>query len=430
MPFLIPPSPRIRRLLRLAAWNALFIIIGLALLALGGEAYFRLTKPFMDRVVPQEFVPGVGVLFRPNAEVRITNRLDYWTVSRSNSLGFLDREPPPVPLSGCPVVVIGDSFVEAGELPIADKAHRRLEEMAAVQLPQLNLTTAAFGRGNTGQVAQLAWYDHYARHLRPRLLVLVFVDNDLWNNHPVLRGVYTGREPQHLPSVSVARRPDGTLALRPPDPEYRKFNLPSPPRPPPSWADRALNEAGRISWFAQWLQRKKRNLFPSHYFITAAKSRAAMLSQRPQYASILEDAAGLSWEMEQDLAEQFARGRLSPIYAEALEYTAFALAQFRERAARDGAGLVLLASHNLKVAGTTDLFDRIQEMAAAQGIPVIDQSDYIRRQGAGLADAQWRHDFHWNAQGHQWAAEALLEWIRENQEVCGPQPAAAGPPFE
>ena len=407
----------------MAAWNALFIIAGLALIVLGGEAYFRVTKPFMDRSYSEEFVPGVGVLFTPNTEVRATNRLDYWTVSRSNSWGFLDREPPTAgPAAGCPIAIIGDSFVEAWEVSMADKLQVRLEQMAAAELPHLNLTAAAFGRGLSGQLEQLPWYDHYARRIGPKLLVLVFVSNDVSDNHPVLRGIVEGHDPAALPDFSVAKHPDGTLAQRPPDPEYRKFRLPKPPRPPRSWADRALIEAGRISYFARWLRSKKGNLFPSDYRITTASERAAVLSQRPQYASILEDAAGLSWDSDQDLADQLARGELSPIYAEALEYTAFALAQFRERTDRDGAKLVILASHNLKVDGNTGVFDWLRETAAAQGIPVIDQSDYIRRQGAKLQDAQWRHDAHWNQQGHQWAAEALLEYIRENQQVCRPPP--------
>ena len=427
MPFLIPPSSRIRRLLRLAAWNALFITVGLALLALGGEAYFRVTKPFMEQVYPREFVPGVGVLVSPNLEVQSTNRLDFWTVSRANSLGFLDREPPPGPAAGCPVAIIGDSFIEAREVPIADKVQVRLEEMAAAQLPHLNLTVSAYGRASTSQVVQLPWYDHYVRELRPRLVALVFIGNDVWNNHPVLHNLFTGQDPQHSQTFSVARRPDGTLELRPPDPEYWKFNLPTPPRSQYlSWADRTLRQAGKISWFARWLSAKKKSLFPPELYVLDHQANRELLSRRPQYAAILDDAR-LTAYADKDLAEQLADGDLSPIYAEALEYTDFALAQFRERADRDGAELVILASHNLKVDGNTGVFDWLRETAAAQGIPFIDQSDYIRRQGAALQDAQFRHDVHWNQQGHQWAAEALLEWIRENQQVCRPEPAA-GPP--
>ena len=421
-----PPRRKLRRLLRLAAWNALFITIGLALVALGGEAYFRVTKPFMVQFYPQEFVPGVGILFTPHRDAQVTNRLDYWNVARVNSWGFLDREPSGAVSTGCPIAIIGDSFVEAGEVPIADKLQVRIEEMAAAQLPHLNLTASAFGKGNTGQIEQLPHYDYYARRLRPRLLVLVFVNNDVWNNHPVLRAVYSGRDPQHLPTVSVMRRPDGTLALRPPDPDYWRFNLPAPPRPPLSWADRALNAAGKISWFARWLKAKKAAVFPAGTSDAAAGAQAEQLSKRPQYAPIL---GALPLLPRKDLAEQLAGGNLSPIYAEALEYTAFALRQFRERADRDGAALVILATHTVKETGTP-LFDWLGETAAAQGIPVVDQADYILRQGGRPAEAHWRHNKHWTPQGHQWAAEALLEWLQENQEICGPEPAAAAPPFK
>ena len=64
------------------------------------------------------------------------------------------------------------------------------------------------------------------------------------------------------------------------------------------------------------------------------------------------------------------------------------------------------------------MFERMSEMAATLGIPVIDQADYILRQGSALTDARWPHDWHWNPAGHQWAAEALLEYIEQRPEVC------------
>ena len=60
----------------------------------------------------------------------------------------------------------------------------------------------------------------------------------------------------------------------------------------------------------------------------------------------------------------------------------------------------------------------MNELAAERRIPVIDQGDVIYRQGADLRDAEWAHDSHWNPAGHQWAAEALLEYLKRNQDVC------------
>ena len=108
-----------------------------------------------------------------------------------------------------------------------------------------------------------------------------------------------------------------------------------------------------------------------------------------------------------------------PVIEEAWDYTTFAIGQFRERAERDGARLVILASHRLEHRyAEGGMLDRLVEVAAAFGIPVIDQADYILRQGGRLEDAQWRHDGHWSVAGHRWAAGALLEWLKGNQETC------------
>ena len=83
------------------------------------------------------------------------------------------------------------------------------------------------------------------------------------------------------------------------------------------------------------------------------------------------------------------------MYEEVLAFTAFGLDQFKERAERDGAALAILATHRISRFGGGALA-RMSEMAAERGIPVIDQGDYIHRQGAELRDANWMHDAHWN----------------------------------
>ena len=409
-------SSRFRRGLRLAGWNALLLVLGAALIAMAGEAYFRLTTPFMISSMPWEFVPNVGRLRPPNTEIRSTNLLDFWTVSRTNSLGFLDREPPSPEHAAatCHISMIGDSFVEAREVPIHDKFQVRLEELAADELPHLNVTTSAFGIANTGQVQQLPFYDEYARLLHPKLLVLVFVYNDFLDNTPLLRGWrFRRRGRKNFLEPMVRRRSDGKLELawsRPRDRDQLSF--PSSPRPQASWAARAMNELAARSWLAFWLRAEKRALFPSvdPVFIRAVEA----LRRQPGYAALLE-----GWRPTgiHAMILVFARRDLPPFFEDALQYTRFALEQFRQRADRDGAKLVILASHTLTFYGSR-LFERLSEMAATLGIPVIDQADYILRQGAKLGDARWRHDYHWNLAGHRWAAEALLEYLDEHPAIC------------
>ena len=442
------PDPRKRQdgrgyriggiVLRMLGWNALLLAAGVALAALAGEVYLRLTMPFMASFLSLELVPNVGYLRPPNTEIRYTNNLDFWTVSRINSLGFLDREPPSPERAKatCHISMIGDSFVEALEVPMEDKLQVRLEELAADRLPHLNVTTSAFGLSNTAQVHQLPFYDEYARRLHPKLLVLVFVDNDFDDNTPVLRTWRLGTRFEPI----VRKRSDGELELAW---SILQDRLPRGSLPLIARAARTGRKVMAHSWLALWLLSK--NMFPRIYDYTGDNALFSgvyagvrydilePLRRQPGFPEAFEFEGGRRITLRDMRAlTMFHRRDLPPFFDDALQYTRFALEQFKQRADRDGVELVILATHTLKldirmpspervdeiVITRGVAFRRVSEMAATLDIPVIDQSHYILRQDADLTDAQWPHDYHWNPAGHQWAAEALLEYIEQRPEVC------------
>ena len=425
-----PPLPprKFRRALRLVGWNVLFLVAGLALIAVVGEMYFRLRAPFLESGAIYAWSPTIGRISTPNAEARWTNRLDFWTESRTNSLGFLDREPIGLEraAASCHIAMIGDSYVEARQVPIADKFHVRLEELAAEELRHLDITTSAFGIMDTGQVNQLAYYDEFAQALRPALLVLVFVDNDFVNNTPILDGLQRGRDPARLPDVSATRGADGTITLRPPHPPSAESRLATMASTSPPWYTRVTDRLSDMSPFAKWLEIKTEAWFradPDPELI----AWVALLSRRsPRYAALLD---GWRPTTRRDIPEPFLYAQdLPPVYEDALDFTGFALDQFRERAARDGAALVILTSNYMGTRGDLG-FDRLTALAEARGIPVIDYNNYVLRQGAEpRRDTRWEHDNHWNIAGHRWAAEALLEYLKQNQEICTRRKSPPSPP--
>ncbi len=65
------------------------------------------------------------------------------------------------------------------------------------------------------------------------------------------------------------------------------------------------------------------------------------------------------------------------------------------------------------------LFDLVDAPQSPRSIPVIDQLGCTARQSGRIEDAHWAHDCHWSAAGHQWAAEALTEWLEPHPEACG-----------
>ena len=419
-----PPAANAGSVLRIVGWNAALVLVGLALIAIAGEAWLRATTPFIEPARPSRFVPGVGVLLQPDAEIRHTNDLDYWTVSRTNSLGFPDREPlaPERAAASCHVAVIGDSVVAGLETPLAGRVQVRLEALAARELPELDVTVSAFGRHETAQANQLPFYDEYARRLRPNLVVLVFFTNDFDGNHPALLALREGWDPNRLPYAFPVRADDGGVELRPPDPDYAADTLPwfahrglgEPSQG--GWRESALRGITERSLFARWLNAKRRALFPGAEPVARPPmaARAEALSRRPGQAGLTD-----GWEPTTNTAMRslLLSEDPPPVFAEAREFTAWALAEFQRRADRDGASLVVLSA-----SGVGDPDSRksviLRDMTDELGIAVVSHHDWIVRSGGRAGDAHWPHDFHWSPQGHRWAAEAILDWLRRHPEVC------------
>ena len=395
---------RTRRVLLLIGWNAAFTVMGLTLVVVVGEIYFRVKMPFTGGSVSWYFDPEMGLTRTPNSEMIYTNNLDYWIISRTNSLGFLDREPQPITASdGCHIVVIGDSFVDAREVDISDKLQVKLEELAAQTLPHLNVTTSAFGREGTGQINQLPHYDKYARVMDPKLLVLVFHPNDFWDNSPSLSAMTNGQHPEHSPFVTALKNEDGTLELRPPDRWH--FGMRGL-RVSTSW----LRKVAEVSHFAEWIEAKISSPSkPDPWFIGLRE----LLKELPAYETL-----PLEWWPNNlnEAMDVYNKDNLPLFYEENLVFTEFGLDEFKRRADRDDVALVILSTHFI---GEGDLaFDRLKAMAEARGIPVVSQLDYIIRSGGRVEDAHFRHDDHWSITGHRWAAEALLQYLAQNQRIC------------
>ena len=421
------PHRILRRWRRLAGRVFLFII-GITLACAALEIYLRFQWPFLNAEYLSHFHPQAGIIRQPHSKIRWTNPYsEFFVEEKVNRLGFLDREPIRSEQrgDGCHITIIGDSFVEARQVAIADKFHVRLERLAAKELPDLNITTSAFGIGNTGQINQLPYWDEFARPLKPCVLVLVFVVNDFANNHPVLQALDSrGLDPDHNPFTTVVdRSEEGGLDLRSPD---RKFIEERLPRLSMSWIRRVRIYSSQRSYLAKWLHSKLllwEYTHPNPEGDPDINFWVDHLSQRPRYASLakewptaIEKAPGLLYSVT-SIYSVFKEKDLPPIFEEALKFTAFALDQFKARAEEDGVPLVILSTMSMGTQGDLP-FDRMNVMAKERGIPVIDQADYIRRQGAQTKDARWMHDGHWNLAGHQWAAESLLEYLKENQHIC------------
>lgn len=133
---------------------------------------------------------------------------EYDVVVHVNADGFVDREWGP--RTEARVVVIGDSFVQAAQVPLAAGFGRVLDGA----LPEAEVLS--MGVPGAGTATALGVLETYALPRSPDVVLLGFlVANDVLNNHPLLEGkddkpFYALRDGELVPSdaASAAARSD------------------------------------------------------------------------------------------------------------------------------------------------------------------------------------------------------------------------------
>ncbi|MGD9035576.1 MAG: SGNH/GDSL hydrolase family protein [Syntrophobacterales bacterium] len=147
---------------------ALFVAeIGLRLF---GMAYCTGNWDRNDRVLGTVFIPGAkGVYKSVNGQVLI----------EINSLGLRDEEfPLQKPKGEKRILVLGDSYVEALQVPIEQTFLKLLEN----KLSSNNILVINGGHSGYGQAEQLLFWRLRGRELHPDLVVLFFSANDIIDN--------------------------------------------------------------------------------------------------------------------------------------------------------------------------------------------------------------------------------------------------------
>lgn len=110
---------------------------------------------------------------------------------RLNALGFHERDYAPARPTDRTyrVMVLGDSYVAALSIPLAQTFHELIEDRLQREDPlgRGSYEVLAFGCGNRAQAEELRWLREYGPQYRPDLVLLVFFcGNDFMENSPEL----------------------------------------------------------------------------------------------------------------------------------------------------------------------------------------------------------------------------------------------------
>jgi hypothetical protein len=152
-------------------------------------------------------IPGARFVYR---------RVEFAVPVAYNSFGMRDRErslaPPP---GGLRIALLGDSQVEAKEVPLDSTFGQRLERRLQTLHPTCPVEVLNFGVSGYGTVATLARYHALGSRFSPDLVVYAFMDNDLADNVGKDRQLFTVREGslvlQRLPTGARDRLVRGTM---------------------------------------------------------------------------------------------------------------------------------------------------------------------------------------------------------------------------
>ncbi len=398
-------------------------------LFLFGEIYFRVSQPFLHSTASA----GPGSTFRS------TNNVDFWVETRTNSLGFPDREPEiSFDEDVCRVLFIGDSFVAAEQVPIERKSHILLEKMLnASPSFKKEAQTFALGRNGTGQIEQLSFYDEFADLIKPDIVILVVTSNDFYDNSMVLNSIHTGIHPLH-PQNLLAKidRVTGNLKWYAGEKNYKNYKIKAPV--PKDWTYIVKNSSlllRKYSYFYSWILTNITMQLPDTFeFLVRTPGikdiysyRISQIEKIPGYENVFE-----RWNYPEDVShiDMFFAENMPAVFEEAVSLAGFALDEFLDRKEEDGFELVALLTHTLyrKFNSGTELYGRRMIETGAQrrwlrllderGIDAVDEVEFILASGGAVQDAHFSRDGHWSPQGHKWAAEALLSYFEKKGKLC------------
>jgi hypothetical protein len=211
-----PPLSRGKRLL----FQVISVILSFVLLACVGEVLLRVLPLGRFRSSPfRQYDPIIGISLIPNMRV-VHSRGCFTGLVETNRWGFRDRdrtlEKPPGDFR---IALIGDSAVEAVHVQPGEVINIQMEKQLQ-QEGYKNIEVMNFAVEGIGTTQELLMYKERVRQFHPDLVLILFSENDIFNNSSTLQPKIYGIHTWYAPYNDLDQI--GNLVFRPVD--KRPFN--------------------------------------------------------------------------------------------------------------------------------------------------------------------------------------------------------------
>lgn len=323
-----------------------------------------------------------------------------------NRLGWHDVEREPQKRPGTfRILLLGDSFVEALQVPLGENLARRLEQRlnrrGSRRYEVLNMGVSGYGTAG-----ELLAYRRYGRAYRPDLVLLAFYPgNDVRNNSPALETVLVPQYGADGAPVRIVPRAER-------------------PRASGGWASRIL-------FSSQLVQFVRRLVLTRHPALAGFLVRCGVLRAEALRPAPGRDGIPVDYGV-------YAREPSAP-WQEAWRHTWELLAALRRDVRADGADLALLvvgsreqaapeawreavAANPAMRAVAWDLEGperRVLQWCSDNGVRCLRLSEVFAARGAAGAPLHFPRDGHWTAAGHALAAESVEEFLAATSLLGG-----------
>jgi hypothetical protein len=357
-------------------------------------------------LVPTSFFepdPLVGTRLIPGQRGWWTQEeLEFRTLVQINREGFHDidhaREKPD---GVTRILILGDSFIEALQVPLEANVARRLQ--AALDAEGKKVEVISMGTSGFGTAGELLLYERFGRAYAPDIVILNFyVGNDVRNNSPVL-------EPG-LPPVYAA---DGSVQ-----------RIVAPKRP------RERGMFGRLLAWSDSYRFLRKRIVTQNPKLAAILIRLGLLSAKVMDRIPMVDGIPVDyWVFAKNGGPQAAE------WDDAWRHTEDLLQRFRTTVERDGAHFMMsIATLRERIypeswqaiVSTYPAMQNVEwDLAAPEarvevwcrehGVPCVELTPVFlaHKDGPRL---HWVYDGHWTEAGHALAGNTLANTLRAQKE--------------
>jgi hypothetical protein len=310
---------------------------------------------------------------------------EFETHGRTNSIGFYDKEYAfEKPVNVFRILVIGDSFVEALQLPLKKNLHKVLERRLNETYPGRKFEVIGLGRSGNGPRYNFEFFRDIGIKYNPNIVISEFLpENDLRNDSVSLQVLFR-RQVEELRKVALSYRPGVFHAELP-----------------------LLNNSKLIQLLGQSILNLK---------FKAKRKQLPLAEQIPVDLCVYSREYDAQWQRawKSTLAQIRAAKQLADEH-----HIQYVLVNFGERFKIDRATFDLFLKSNPAIRGSGWDFDRpdkiIRSFCQEENIRLLELGPLFQAEFARTnTPLYFKYDGHWNEAGHRYAAEKILEYLERN----------------